>query len=554
LGHGPETKVVPVKSSSKSLLFAAVVALAAASCNGDANKPTTHVPVALPEVAAQTGTQRLSLAQYANVVHDVFGDDIAVPTALEPDTSLDGFVSIGSSKSAVSPRGVSQYEDAAFKIAAQVLGDEAHRAAIMPCTPSATFDVPCARKFLVGVGRRLYRRPLTPDEFVNMTTIATQAAATLGDFYKGLEFGVAALLQAPSFLYRPSFGEPDPARPGKRRYTDYEMATRLAFFLWNSAPDDELLDAAFHGMLTRDTSLASEIERMLDSPKARRGLRSFITEYFRLDELPAVSKDPKIFTAFSPDLGAAAREETLRDVEYLAFDIDGDYRDLFTNRWTFVNPKLASMYEVPAPVADGFGLVILPDGEPRRGLLGQASILALYAHPTSSSATLRGKFVRSTLLCGIIPPPPVNVNTALPEPTPGAATLREREKTHLSDPFCASCHVQMDPIGLGLENFDGIGRFRKKDHGEPIDASGDFDGTHFTGPSDLAAAVHDHPALPSCFVKKMYEYATSFVETPAEHDLLVALTTEFKASGHKIKSLMATIAMSPGFRLSGDQP
>jgi hypothetical protein len=290
---------------------------------------------------------------------------------------------------------------------------------------------------------------------------------------------------------------------------------------------------------------------MLASPQARVGLRNFVTEYLRLDQLDQLSKDPTIFTHFNPDVGPDAREETLRDFEHQVFDLDGDYRDLFTTRRTFVNPKLASLYEVAAPTAKGFAEVELPADIPRRGLLGQVSFLSLYAHPTSSSATLRGKFIRTVLLCGVVPPPPVNVNTALPEPSATALTLREREKVHLSDPFCAGCHLQMDPIGLGFENFDGLGGYRKKDHGALIDPSGDLDGAAFTGAVELATRVRNHPALGRCFARRLYEYATSFVELPAEAPVLSALSEDFKASGYRVKSLMLTISTSPGFRLAG---
>jgi hypothetical protein len=289
---------------------------------------------------------------------------------------------------------------------------------------------------------------------------------------------------------------------------------------------------------------------MLESPRARDGLRSFVTDWLRLRELDSLSKDPTIFTYFSPEIGPAAREETLRGFEHLVFDVDGDYRDIFLTRHTFVNPKLASMYAVPAPTDEGFGPVDLPEDSPRIGLLGHISILALHAHPTSTSSTLRGKFVRTDLLCDPIPPPPVNVNTGLPDPSPGALTLRERMAQHMSDPACRSCHVLMDPIGLGLENFDGIGRYRKKEAGAIIDPSGDLDGKKFTDARSLAMAIHDNDKLAPCFVRKLYAYATSFEPTEEERPTINTLTYDFRAAGHRVKSLLKSIATSPAFRLA----
>jgi hypothetical protein len=160
--------------------------------------------------------------------------------------------------------------------------------------------------------------------------------------------------------------------------------------------------------------------------------------------------------------------------------------------------------------------------------------------------------VRTVLLCGEIPPPPADVNTALPEPSPDAVTLRERVKVHLEDPFCATCHLQMDPIGLGLESFDGVGRHREKDNGAIIDASGVLDGAAFTDALELAQRVRNHPDLASCLVRRMYGYATSFLPRAAEDDVVTALTAGFEASGYRIKALMSAIATSPGFRLAGD--
>lgn len=530
------------------LLTASAIALGACS---ETPRPSSTLPPA-PLIPAQTGAQRLTVAQYRNAVHDVFGEAIAVPTALEPDTSLEGFDAIGASISAVSPRGVEQYEDAAFKIADQVLASTQGRAAVVPCTPKGTSDKECASAFVTALGRKLWRRALTQDEIATIAQITVDSATTLGDFYEGVSFGMAALLQSPNFLYRAAVGEPDPEHPGKLRYTSAEMASRLSFFLWNGPPDDELLDAAEAGELTDFLGLVKQTQRLLDSPRARRGLRSFVTDWLRLDQLDDLSKDPTIFTYYSPEVGPAAREETLLDFEHLAFDLDGDYRDLFTQSRTFVNPKLASMYQVLAPDPDGFAEVELPADIPRRGLLGHVSVLALYAHPTSSSATLRGKFVRTQLLCGKILPPPVDVNTALPEPSGTTRTLRERVNEHLTDPFCASCHNNMDPIGLGLENFDGIGRYRIEDNGEVIDASGDLDKVGFVDAVSLGVAVRNHPDLAGCFVSKMYEYATSFKETPQEKKSIEYITEEFVSSGHKIKALMLHTVMSPGFRLASE--
>ncbi len=534
--------------------FALVSVFGASACLDVDERPApTNVP-SVPAIAAPHGAPRLSVAQYRNAIHDIFGADIAVPEALEPDTSLNGFVSIGSAQSAISPRGVEQYEDAAFKIAAQVLATPERRAAIVPCSPKGPADDQCARALMSDLGRTVWRRPLSSDEVALLANVVTNGATILNDFYRGAELGIATLLQAPSFLYRHAKGEPNNTDPDVFRYADYEMASRLSFFLWNSTPDKALLDAAEEGSLAAPEAIADQVDRMLSDSRARAGLRNFVTEYLRLDQLDQLSKDPKIFTYYSPDIGPAAREETLLDFEANTFTDDGDFRDLFTTRRTFVNAKLASIYQVLAPSADGFAQVELPLDVPRRGFLGHVSFLSLYAHPTSSSATLRGKLVREILLCGKIPPPPVDVNTALPEPSPNALTLRERVSAHVEDSFCAGCHKQMDPIGLGMENFDGLGRYRTTENGAPIDASGELDGQSFGNPAELAERIRNHPDLSRCFVRRMYQYATSFEESHSEEKVIVALTADFETSGFRIRHLLRAIATSPGFQLVGDAP
>ncbi len=504
----------------------------------------------MPELAAQTGAQRLTVAQYGNAIRELFGEDINVPTAIEPDAPLGGFVTLGSSVSTISSRGVEKYEKAAFAIAQQVITDPARKAAVLPCTPAGASDLECAKKVAGSLGRRVYRRPLSTAEVDRLGALVVQAGTTLGDFDKGLEFTIAAMLQSTNFLYRPQVGEPDPKNPGKRRYTSLEMASRLSFFLWNSIPDEALLAAAEKGTLTEEEGLEAEVARMLESPRAKDGLRSFVTDWLRLGDLDALSKDPTVFTYFSPDVGPAAREETLRVFEHLVFDLDADYRDVFLTRQTFVNPKLASMYAIPAPTDEGFGLVEHPADSPRLGLLGHISLLALHSHPRSTSATLRGKFVREDLLCDPIPPPPVNVNTGLPDPSTDARTLRERISQHNTDPGCRACHLLMDPIGLGLENFDGIGRFRLKETGAIIDPSGNLDGVPYSDARELAVRIHDSDKIAPCFVRKLYSYATAFEPTEEERGTINSLTYDFRAAGHRVKSLLAFIATSPGFRLA----
>ncbi|MFP6684740.1 MAG: DUF1592 domain-containing protein [Polyangiaceae bacterium] len=534
-----------------SLFSAAAVFIAA--CSGDAPPPqptdTSPIPVS---TAAEVALKRLTRAQYTNAIQDVLGQAIAVPISLEPDDEVDGFFSVGSSEAGISALGVERYESAAYVVAEQAMVAGDTRDAIMPCKPNGIVDEGCAENFVGIVGRRLFRRPLDADEVQRYATVANTSAQTLGDFHEGLGFALAGMLQSPHFLFRVELGSPNNAK--QMPYGDYEMATRLAFFLWNTTPDDELLDAAERGELMAEEGLRIQVDRLLASERARAGVRNFFLERFNLYELDALVKDAELFTSMSADLGPDAREETLRTVEDLVFDRQADYRTLFTSGHTIINRRLAALYGVPAPTLEGFGKIEFSASSPRAGLLGQLSVLALHAHSVSTSATLRGLFIRSTLLCQTVPAPPANVNTTLPEPSNAMPTLRDRIGEHLKSPSCAACHQLLDPIGLGLERFDGIGKFREQESGFDIDPSGDLDDVPFADARELGSLVAAHPDTVRCLVRHLYRYATSHYETAGEDSLLKELMARFEQDGFRIKPLLRHIALSEGFRFGSEAP
>jgi hypothetical protein len=509
-------------------------------------------PPEAPEVSSSApAMRRLTESQYHHAIRDLFGPDVVIATGLEPDQQVSGLYAIGTTAGTVSPLGVEQFETAAFQIAGQVMDDSALRDAVLPCTPDGIVDDGCASLAITELGRRVWRRPLDDEEVETLVSIASASSTALSSFDLGFEFAIAALLQSPNFVYRIELGEEHPDLPGMYRYTDFDMASRLAFFLWDSTPDDTLLDAAAAGELTTDQGLADQVDRMLADDRARDGVRAFFFDMMALSALDSLSKDTTIFVAYNETIGPSAREETLMALEYLVVDEDGDYRDIFTSQRTFVNPKLASMYGVQAPNRDGFGMVELPSDANRRGLLGHASILALHAHPVSSSATRRGIFIRENLLCHDIPPPPSNLSTGIPEESANAPTLRDRVATHLSDPFCAQCHNMTDLIGLGLENYDGLGMWRTHENGALIDPSGDVDGDEFANAWDLGRAMHDHPDTSNCLVETAWRVSGGQRIYSGERDLVDYLQWKFSDDGYRVKQLWRDIALSDGFRRVG---
>jgi hypothetical protein len=495
--------------------------------------------------------RRLSQAQYGRAIYDLFGEDIVLPTSLEPDETIDGLQAIGSALTTISPRGVEQYEQAAYDIAGQALDTKRERQALIPCLDDTDFADPCIERFFREFGIRVWRRPLTDLEVDRLTGISLRAGGLLGDPYDGLEFGLAALLQSPHFLFRVELGEPDPDEPGTVRFTDYEMASRLSFFLWDTIPDEALLAAAARGELVDDEALSGHVDRMVEDDRVEQGLRALFTDMLGLYALDDLNKDPTIFTHMSPEVGPAAREETLLGILHLVREQDGDYRELFTTRTTFLDRRLASIYGVSAPAWDGFGMTEWPEEHGRRGLLGQVSFLAGHSHPVASSPTLRGKFVRRTLLCHVIPPPPSNVDASIPEPAEGRVTMRDRVAKHLEDPYCAGCHSLVDPIGLGLENFDGLGHWRDREYGEQIDASGELDGGDFSDAWDLSRQVSEHPDLPGCLARTMLSYASGRSLLEGEEDAVRYHDEGFEAGDYSVTALLRDVALSPAFRNTG---
>ena len=512
----------------------------------------TLPPADFPEAdAGAVAVRRLTKVQLQNALKMLFGDALEVAPLSEPDLVLGGLASVGASSSTFSPRGVVSLEKLSVALVEQVLADEDMRAQLMVCTPESSSDDACFGDILSRLGRLAWRRSLEPEEVERLVDIALQSAQVLGSVDEGLAYALSALLQSPNFLYRFELGAFDEALDA-RLFTSVELASRLSFFLWNTPPDEELLDVAESGDLRDDVTLRKQAERLLLDPRARAGFSNFIHEYLHLKRLDKTTKDPLLFDRYFPSYSKDAREEVLRLYDYLVFDVNADIRKALTTRVTHLNPPLAALYGVPAPASDGFHRVLLPEDSNRVGILGQAAFLGAHSHPVSSSATLRGKAARTILLCQPIPEPPVDVDTSIPEPSGTTLTLRDRVAEHLENPACAGCHRLTDLIGLSMENYDSVGAWRDKDNGVLIDASGSLDGVEFDGPIGLAEALAAHPDYLSCFLQMLVRYATGREETNDEDPWLDILLGRMETQGNQVKSLMIDVVMSPLFRQAGE--
>ncbi|HEY3783829.1 MAG TPA: DUF1592 domain-containing protein [Steroidobacteraceae bacterium] len=519
------------------------------------DSPTAAVSPTGPNDASSLVRVRLiSQEQYFNTLSYIFGPDIAIAAHFAPFQRTDGLLEIGASAAGVTTGQMMEFQRTAAALAAKVVSPE-HRNFLIPCTPrhENAADKSCATKFLTSVGRLLYRQPMSRDGQKQIVAEAGEAATRLKDFYAGLAVALEGMLVSPDTLFIVDRPEADPKHPGSQRLDSYSLASRLSFFLWNAAPDDELLKVAEHGDLQTSEGRAKAVERMLSSPRLETGVRAFFDDMLGFDDFAVLSKDPSIYPAFVGDTVQDAREQTLRMIVDQLLVKKGDYRDLFTTRETFLSPSLATLYGVPAP--PGWTPYEVPAGSERVGLLTQIAFLADHAHPGRSSATRRGKALRELLLCQVVPRPPPNVDFSIVEnPKSTLHTAREKLEAHRTNPVCAGCHKITDPIGLGLENFDGAGQFRTTERGAPIDASGNLDGKKFTDPIGLAQALHDSPTLPACLVRRVYTYGVGGVMKTDNKEVLPWLDKRFAEEGYRLPDLLRTVALSTAFAEVSEPP
>jgi hypothetical protein len=525
---------------------------AGAAAPGGGDSPVLN-PAAAPSGAlepAPAGLRKLTVEQYENSVRDLLGSHVQLPPEieLEADVAQNGFYAVAASNATLSPAATEKLEQAAYALAAQGLSS-AHRAKLVPCTPAAVTDSQCTEKFLKDFGRRAFRRPLAAAELTRYAKIADSAATTLGDFYQGLEFAVAAVLQSPNFLFRVELGEADPGSSARLRYTGYELATRLSYALWNTTPDDTLLDAAESGEL--NDGLADQAERLLTDGRAARALENFHSERLGLSELATLNKDASLVGELSDTLRGALRDDVLRTFAELG-EPGQDFLQVFDSPVAYLNAPLAQLYAQPM-AADKLTRVELPQSAQRTGFLGKPAFLALTAHNIETSPTLRGKYIRERVLCESIPAPPANVVPVLGEPDPDAPTMRDRLRVHATDPACAPCHTLMDPLGLALEHFDAVGRYREKDKGHTIDTRGELDGAGFNGVVELSKLLREDPRTAECLVRQAFRYALGHIEDSGEEPQIAALVAEFEESGHDLPALFRSLSTSDAFRYAGKE-
>jgi len=509
---------------------------------------------ATPAVASSGGTQtwlRLSPSQYKQSIQEVFGRSIAITGRFEPELRDDGMAALGARRASVTDTGLERYDDLARGIAAQVVSPR-NRDTLIPCKPvnAAGADEACARTFITQTGRLLYRRALSEGEIAAQVAVANASAEKLQDFYAGLQASLGAMLVAPDFLFRYQMAEPDPNKPGAYRLDALSKANQLSFFLWNTTPDEMLLKAAEKGELNTKEGLKRQVDRMVSSPAIEGGVRAFFIDFLGFSDFETLSKEPAFFPRFTQRVKEQAQEQTLRTVVDHLVRRQGDYRDLFTARDTFMTVSLAALYDVPFVETNDNGQperwmpFTYPEGDPRAGLLSQASFVALHSPAGRTSPTDRGKALRELILCQMVPAPPANVDFSKVETAdPNLKTARERLSAHATEAMCTGCHKITDPMGFALENFDSSGAYRTTENGALIDTSGELNGKKFVGAQGLAQTLRNDPAVTACVARKTYAFGTG--RFPERRDPeWAAIQKSFADSNYNFIALMRNIALS----------
>ena len=394
-------------------------------------------------------------------------------------------------------------------------GDTPSRRRLFVCRPAtAAGESACADRILTTLVRRAYRRDVTADDLRPVRDFYEAGRAERG-FERGIQRALERVLVSPQFLFRIE-QDPAGAAPGSvHRISDFELASRLSFFLWSSIPDDELLDAASAGTLRQPEVLRAQVNRMLADPRSRSLVTNFAAQWLFLRDVETKEPDLYLFRGYDEGLRTAFARETelfldsvLRPAAYgqgAPSTAEGSGNrsvlDLMTADYTFLNERLAKHYGIPNITGSHFRRVTLPDGSPRRGLLGQGSILSITAYSTRTSAVLRGKYVLENLLASPPPPPPPDVPSLDTERSGEPLSMKEAMQRHRANPACAACHARMDPIGFAMENFDAIGRWRAEENGQPLDVSSALpDGTEVNGVEGVRQLVLRDPEL---FVEAM---------------------------------------------------
>lgn len=511
--------------------------------------------------------RRLNRNEYTNTMRDLFDIHFNAGSNLPADGAGGAGFDNAAEALFISPIHGERYLESAKEVLDYAAKDVTARQTIFFVQPNEHRTAEeAAYQVLEHFATQAFRRPVKLNELAQLMSLYRHAIERGDSFEPAVFYAMQAILISPHFLFLVE--EPN-LSPYPKPISDYELATRLSYFLWGSTPDEELLQLAKEGKLQDEWVLTDQVDRLLDAYKnaemsRRRSdeledrkyyefVESFITQWLGIRELGRdIVPDQELFPKYNQELEFSMKWEPV----YLLQDIIQENRSLLTlidSGYTYMNYDLARLYNLEKSLAvrnDQLQRTKLPDNSPRGGVLTMASVLAVSSYPHRTSPVLRGKWVLETIMGTPPPPPPPNVPELEEEQTENPQTLRARLEQHRANPACAACHDRIDPIGFGLENFDVLGRWRDEDAGKPIDSSGILpNGKQFNGAGELKQIILERKDdFIRHFTVKMLGYALGRSLVTEDYCTVDHIVQQLKNDDYRAKTLIYEIVKSIPFR------
>lgn len=510
---------------------------------GDPSLRPGLVPVTAAECAKRapepgvTMLRRLTREEYTNSVRDLLGVTDSPGDALPEDEQVHGFENDGLAR-VPSELLIERLADAAEKVASSV-----NLVQLSACNAESEGAAVCGARFIDTFAAKAYRHPLEASEREPLVAVFTRGNAA-GGYAAGLRQVVATVLQSAPFLYRVEL----PPETAGSFANGHELASRLSFFLWGTTPDAELLDAAKNGKLSTASDVEAQARRLLASPRAHARVQSFHRQWLHLSKLDSINKNASVHENF-PALRTTLKSELAAFVEE-AFWNGPNMATLFDADFVFASSQTAGLYGV---TASGNNVRVAAPAE-RRGLLAQPALLSMLSNENIGHPVLRGKFVREALLCQELPPPPPDVPTDVSADE--NLSTRERYAAHSASAACSGCHVLMDPIGFGFENYDAVGRYRTEELGAPVDArgeltaAGDANGA-FNGLRELSAKLGSSNDVKSCVSQQWFRFAMGRGVQAVDSCSMLSLRTQLEAKGNDPRELLVAMTQTDSFLRKG---
>jgi hypothetical protein len=515
--------------------------------SGSGGSTTTDSGTPIPPAAVDPGTKgahRLNSTEYNATVTDVLGVKLQLANSSWRGGEIGGFDNMAAVLD-IDDAQYKRYFEAAGQISDAVFAAADLKAKIVTC--ATTDDVACVQSIISGIGRRVFRRPLSPDEVTTYNKVYTLARQQGENHDGSIKQVLRSLLSSAEFLYRIET-DPNPSSTEKHPLNAYELASRLSYFLWSSAPDDALLAAAADNSLTQDDKLTAAVDRMLADPtKYARLVENFSGQWLGARKLPEHAASPSVYPNWSPQLANSLTQEMyLYFTEFLKND--RSWLDFLQADVNFIDATLATHYGMPAPAGTGQQRVEVTTDQ-RFGFFGLGGFLAISSVDNRTSPTLRGRWVLTNLLCTEPPAPPPGV----PELTAGTfdptKNVVKALEEHRKNPACSGCHGIFDPYGLSLEQFDGIGKYRTVyGDGATIDPTTELGGIKFTGIRGLADTVTKNPKYTKCITDTMFTYSLGRLIADTDRPYLEAVLTDWTKGTPTLKRLIRSLVLAETFR------